>query len=208
MQTVKRSKTPLWRKSMLESLNLRSIKELLWEIAEDGDSYGYEDERSESGYYVEYKEQFDELSACAINLIDAMEENSYAYEDCWDDMTVALLGLEYDVLGYDAAEYDYFKITSFEESLAVEEAEKRIMRMTKQELVKSFRKVLTILLLFFDIKSSHDCLVSIVEELDERGAILSRKNSEINRLYTDLTGKNAEQFDFIVNNLPQRMWVE
>lgn len=69
--TVKQSKVPLWKRSMLESLNINDLKDLLWEIAEDGDSDGYENERSgeESGYYAEYKEQFDEL---VQNLPDRM----------------------------------------------------------------------------------------------------------------------------------------
>ena len=62
--------------------------------------------------------------------------------------------------------------------------------------------------MFFDIKAAHDCLVSIVEELDEKGALLEQKNEQINRLYHDLTGKSDSQFDEIIRNLPQRMWVE
>ena len=51
-------------------------------------------------------------------------------------------------------------------------------------------------------------LTSIVEELDERGAILERKNEKINRLYEDLTGANAKDFDEIIQGIPPRMWVE
>jgi hypothetical protein len=62
--------------------------------------------------------------------------------------------------------------------------------------------------MFFDLKAAHDCLTSIVEELDERGAVLEQKNERINLLYKDLTGKNAEAFDNEIANLPPRMWVE
>ena len=71
-----------------------------------------------------------------------------------------------------------------------------------------FRKVLCTVVIFYDIKAAHDCLTSIVEELDERAAIMKRKDDMVNKLYEDLTGKNAEQFDEIVKNMPQRMWVE
>ena len=42
----------------------------------------------------------------------------------------------------------------------------------------------------------------------KKGALLERKNEKINQIYGDLTGKNGEQFDSLVADLPQRMWVE
>lgn len=202
---MKASETPLWKKSMLEKLNIEELKNALWEIADNGDCFGYD--TAESGYYLEYKEEFDELSAAAYNLIEVTDE--YDLEENWDDVTVGLLGLNYTVLGYDAAELDYFKMLSpYEEDAAAEEAVKRLKRLTKDELIKTFAKVFRAIMLFMDIKASHDCLVSIVEELDDRGALLAQKNEQINMLYTDLTGKSGEAFDALVENLPQRMWVE
>lgn len=203
------SKRPLWKKSMLKSLNFYEIIDYLDEIGNNGDPYGYA--REESGYYQEYKEQFDDLSDGAFRLWDALENSDYSdysLRDIWDDMTVALLGYQEKVLGYDQVEEDYFAMLTFLEGAAVQEAEKRLMRFTKEQLIKNFRKVLTTLVLFFDIKAAHDCLTSIVEELDERGAILELKNEKINRLYEDLTGANAEDFDSIIQGIPPRMWVE
>lgn len=203
------SKNPLWKKSMLKSLNFYEIVEFLDEIGNNGDPYGYE--REESGYYQEYKEQFDDLSDGAYRLWDALDNSDYSdysLRDIWDDMTVALLGYQEKVLGFDQVEEDYFSMLTFLEDAAVQEAEKRLMRFTKEQLIKNFRKVLTTLVLFFDIKAAHDCLTSIVEELDERGAILERKNEKINRLYEDLTGANAKDFDEIIQGIPPRMWVE
>lgn len=206
---MNQSKNPLWKKSMLKSLNFYEIVEFLDEIGNNGDPYGYE--REESGYYQEYKEQFDDLSCGAYRLWDALDNSDYSdysLRDIWDDMTVALLGYQEKVLGFDQVEEDYFAMLTFLEDAAVQEAEKRLMRFTKEQLIKNFRKVLTTLVLFFDIKAAHDCLTAIVEELDERGAILERKNEKINRLYEDLTGANAKDFDEIIQGIPPRMWVE
>ena len=208
---MEQSKRPLWKKSMLKTLNYYDVSEYLDEISSNGDPYGYE--RDESGYYQEYKEQFDELSDGAYRLSEALNEYDYYSGDCslrdiWDDMTVALLGYQEKVLGYDQVEEDYYTMLSYHEDLAVEESQKRLMRFTKEQLIKNFRKVLTTLILFFDIKASHDCLTSIVEELDLRGAILERKNEQINKLYEDLTGSGSEEFDQIIKGIPPRMWVE
>lgn len=210
---MKQSKTPLWKKSILADLSYDAITEWLEEIGENGDPCGYEDSEIE-GYYNDYKEQFDELSAGAWAMYEELTDYSYYSDDydsfqaVWNDMTVGLLGDLYTVYGYDAAQLDYTKIFDIEAEWAVQECEKRLMRMTKQDLIKNFRKVLTILTMFFDLKAAHDCLTSIVEELDEKGALLEQKNERINLLYKDLTGKNAEAFDSEIANLPQRMWVE
>ena len=209
---MKRSKTPLWKKSCLSSLSYWDIIDYLEEIGENGDPYGYEDSSIE-GYYNDYKEQFDELSTGAYELHEQLMKNEYyddydKFCDLWDDMTVNLLGDLFSVLGYDTVELDYFKLEACEEDRAMQEAEKRLMRLTKKDLIKNFRKVLMTLVMFFDIKASHDCLISIVEELDERGALLEQKNKCLNLLYEDLTGRNGEIFDEEISRLPPRMWVE
>ena len=207
---MKQSKNPLWKKSCLcGSLGFDDITDWLGEISDNGDMYGYEDTSTE-GYYNEYKGEFDELSAGAWALYDQlMSDEVGGLREVWDDMTVGLLGDLYTVWGHDTAELDYFKLSDgYEEELAQKEAAKRLERMTKAELIKNFRKVLTTIVLFFDIKAAHDCLTSIVEELDEKGALLEQKNQQINSLYNDLTGKSGEQFDETIRNLPPRMWVE
>lgn len=209
---MKQSKIPLWKKSMLQNLNLYDIITYLQEIAENGEMYGYERcyEKNESGYYQEYKELFDELAYGANNLLEVIYEwENFDLDEHWDDMAVTLLGYQQHVLGYDSVETDYYAMAGiYDEDFAIEEAEKRIMQLTKKEMVQTFRKVLVILTTFFDLKASHDCLTSIVDELDFKGAILAAKNDKINSLYEDLTGTPGDDFDEIIANLPQRMWIE
>ena len=56
---MKPSKTPIWKKSMLQNLNFGSITDYLYEISENGDCFGYDG--GDEGYYQEYKEQFDAI---------------------------------------------------------------------------------------------------------------------------------------------------
>lgn len=207
---MKQSERPVWKKSMLQSLGLGSIVEYLCEISENGDMYGYDG--GDDGYYQEYKELFDDLAGGASSLLDALNEydmyGGASIKDVWNEMTVALLGETQRVLGFDAVEQDYFGMINCQENWAVEEAEKKLERLKKSDLIRHFRTVLVILVSFLDIKAAHDCLTSIVQELDEKGALLERKNEKINQIYGDLTGKNGEQFDSLIENLPQRMWVE
>ena len=210
---MKQSETPLWKKSMLASLNLSDIYESLYEIAGNGDAYGYDTE-DESEYYYMYAELFTELAIGADEIMMGINEiaSDYEYnEDKWNALSVALLGRQEKILGYDPMQEDYYAMldpNAWENQAAVNEAEKKCKRMTKAELLKTFRQILTTITLFYDIKAAHDCLTAVVSELEEKGALLERKNAEINRLYKDLTGANEHEFDVLIARLPQRMWVE
>ena len=204
---MKQSKTPLWKKSILQHLNLYDILSYLEEIADNGDCYGYDG--GQDGYYQEYKDLFDDLSAMAYRLMEVISDYYYTIGEHWDDMTVSALGETQTVLGFDTLEQDYFKMVIGEE-WAVEEAQKRVLRMTKQEMLMSFRQVLGTLTAFLDIKTAHDCLTAVVDELDQKGAILEIKNQEINRLYEDITDSSSRELDEIIKSISpnSRIWVE
>lgn len=175
--------TPLWKKSMVDGFSLHQIESFLYEIAENGDMYGYE-YGDESEYYLEYKELFDELACGADELLDAIRDSDL--QENWDDMVVALIGPTHKVLGFDKTREDYFTmINRYDEEFASKVSEKRIAKLTKSDLIRCFQKVLTTLILFLDIKAAHDSLCAIVDELDNRAALMKQGSS-----------------------MPQRSWIE
>ena len=104
---------------------------------------------------------------------------------------------------FDSVEMDYYHMADpFYEDLAVQEAQKRLSRLTKAELIRIFRTVTVVLTSFFDIKAAHDCLTSIVQELDERTAIMDR------RLKAAFAAKDEAEAKKLLNTLPGRAWVE
>lgn len=171
---LKQAQKPLWRKTILQHLNLDDIRESLWEIGDAGDYYGYEGD-SKGEYYEEYRELFNELSMGAYDLIDALEQcKEYDGETFsgWDDCTVSLLGKTQTVLGYDTVEADYYHMMEFEQDLGVEEATKKLERLKKNQIIALFRKVMTVLVSYMDIKAAYDALNAVVCELDNRAAIM------------------------------------
>ena len=160
---------------MLQRLSLDDIREDLEEISEAGDYYGYEGD-SLGEYYDEYRPLFDELSAGASDLLDAisrLEEYDGEGFAGWDDFTVALIGPVHKVLGYDTSQMDYFSMMAYDEAAAVREAEKRLQRLTKAQLIATFRRVMIALVAYWDIKGSFDTLSAVVNELDSRAAVLA-----------------------------------
>lgn len=171
---LKQGKTPLWRKTILQNLNLDDLKESLSEIYESGDYYGYDGE-SMGEYYEEYRELFNELSLGAYDLLEAMNRvEEWEGDFCagWDDCTVALLGETQNVLGFDTVETDYYCMLQEEQELGVRAAEKRLERLTKAHLISLFRRVMVMLVSYLDIKSAYDTLNAVVCELDSRAAAM------------------------------------
>ena len=175
MNQLPKSKAPMWRKSMLYRLSLCGIAEDLEEVSESGDYYGYEGE-SLGEYYDEYRPLFNELAMGAADLLEAisrLEEYDSEGFSGWDDFTVALIGPVQKVLGFDTDQMDYFSMMACEEEAAVREAEKRLQRLTKAQLIGMFRRVMIALVAYWDIKGSFDTLSAVVNELDSRSAVLA-----------------------------------
>lgn len=134
-ERLKRASAPMWKHTLLQNLDYGTISDRLEEIAESGDYYGY------SGpdlgeYYEEYRPLFDELSFGATELLEGLTEYNYftgeRLANQWDDCTVALLGNVITVNDYEDGGIDYRSITQFEQTLGVEEAEKRLLRLFRQ----------------------------------------------------------------------------
>lgn len=205
--SLKREK-PIWKKSMLDGLSLESITDELYSMEENGDCFGYDD-RDEGSYYDEFRELFNEIAGGAYDLREAIGERVDVMNGAWDDLTVGMLGSTQRVLGFDAVERDYYRMTEpYAEEWAEEEARKRVEHWTKHEMMGNFRFVLSSLVSYLDLKAASDTMLAVVNELDYRGALLEEKTNRIDQIYTDLTGKSAEAFDEELKNIPARMWVE
>lgn len=205
--SLKREK-PIWKKSMLDGLDLGSIQNELYDMSENGDCWGYDD-RDEGSYYDEFRELFNEIAAGATDLNEVIDNWRGMMDGAWDDLTVGMLGDTQRVLGFDTVERDYYRMTEpYTEDWAQEEACKRVEHWTKREMMGNFKFVLSTLVSYLDLKAASDTMLAVVAELDYRGAMLEEKTNRIDQIYSDITGKSAEQFEKELENLPQRMWVE
>lgn len=205
--SLKREK-PIWKKSMLDGLDLGSIQNELYDMSENGDCWGYDD-RDEGSYYDEFRELFNEIAAGATDLNEAIDSWRGMMDGAWDDLTVGMLGDTQRVLGFDTVERDYYRMTEpYMEDWAQDEACKRVEHWTKREMMGNFKFVLSTLASYLDLKAASDTMLAVVAELDYRGAMLEEKTNRIDQIYSDITGKSAEQFEKELENLPQRMWIE
>ena len=156
----------------------------------------------------EFRMAFTELDAKCDQLRDAIY-NSCIDEEMFDNCTVALIGNRYDLVGFDSYEEDYFSLCGYESSLAEGEAGKRIMRMTKKEMISTIGQCFGILMAFLDIRQRFDYLSATFDILKDQNTALLDTIKEIERLYEKShdNWQECRTFDDLVNTLPQELWV-
>ena len=167
----------------------------------------------------EFRMAFSDLEAKADRL-ERIIGDYYGWGDnslerTYNDCTVALIGDRYRILGYDSAEEDYFALTSYDEHLAQTEAGKRLMRRTKAEMLSTIGQCVGILLAFLDLRQQYDYLKATFDILRDENTSLLQTIKEIDAAYDAVTvewwnrsNEAVRRFDALLENLPDRAWVE
>lgn len=189
-----------------------ACSEIQWFMDDDGETLlnaldGDEDEE------YEFRMAFSDLSAKSEQLWEIVRGE--VVRDNFDDCTVGLIGNRYDSIGYDGYEEDYYSLTSFEQELAYTDSGKRVMRMTKPEMLSTIGQCLGIVVAFLDLRHSYDYLKATFDILrDENTSILKViKGIEIayesaDKTEWDIYNREVKEFDSLVASLPDRLWIE
>ena len=154
------------------------------------------------------------------------------YTTCrlYDDCTVALIGQGYNfgVNGFDVYEMDAFGLSNSEAKWAAEDAEKRLLRLTKEKLVRTVGQAVSIMLrfqafychyilltqTFEQIRGANLSVLKTIKEIDEAYEIIA-KEMETNKrigfgytIYSDRARDAEARIDRLAEELPDRLWVE
>lgn len=108
-----------------------------------------------------YREEFSALSDDAYLLMEQLRESDYDAEgkdDMFDNCTVALIGNRFECVGYDTVENDYFHLCAWDAGRAKTESGKRLMRLTKAEMIDTIGRSFGVLLAFYDLRQRFDYL--------------------------------------------------
>ena len=137
-----------------------------------------------------------------------------------NDVTVALIGEWFDILGFDSFREDYFVFdTRYMEEIAVEESQKRVMRKTKKELLDEIGKTMAFLLKYIDVKSRYEYMKATVDIFKNENIAVLGVIKSINDKYNELFDRNGKidrwhkekeirEFDKMAGDLPEKYWVE
>lgn len=112
-------------------------------------------------------------------------------------------------------EEDYSSLTAYEQDLACTEAGKRLMRMTKANMLSAIGQSMGILVSFLDLRQSYDYLKATFDILRDTNTSLLDTIKEISTAYEAADAchfyhwyEETKHFDRLLSNLPQRAWIE
>ena len=227
----------MYKRSMVSKLNYTDIRESLDDMMamcsdiqyaeQDDDTLinafdGNEDEAhefilqfSDLEYDIEnMANQFDEM----FGYRDDPERSEIAERNFNDD-TVALIGKNFHLWGFDEYREDYFKLSDdYFEELATGEAQKRVMRKTKKEMLESIGLTMAFLLKFADVEYRYRTMEATLNIFRDENIRMLKTVKEIDEKYKDLFDehgrldkyryKQIREFDKLVSELPDKYWVE
>ena len=183
--------------------------ELEWAVEDDEKLLDVFD--GDSDEIHEFRMMFTDLSIKCERLSQTLRDE-YVTE-FFDDFFVGSLGSSYSMVGYDYFEEDYFHLTKFEAELAESDSGKRLMGLTKKELIAISGQCTGIMISFLDVRHSYDCLRSTLDMLRDDRAELLKSVRGIEEAY-EKTQKDdhdyaaRSNYDDLLSRLPDIAWVQ
>ncbi len=225
MTKAERTRNLRWRKPALMDLSFSEINESLhkimdvcgdirWAVNDDDALTNALDGNEEEAW--EFKMAFTSLEGEAYKLQQELCENFYWDDDAeksFNDMSVALIGDRYDTVGFDDYEEKYYSLVSYDQDIAYSEAGKRVMRMTKAEMLAKIGQTLGIILSFQNVQLKYEYLKSTIDIFQDKNMSILQTIKDIEKAYEEANennfiGDKAKRFDRMVNDLPDMFWVE
>ena len=165
----------------------------------------------------EFKMAFTDLESQLDQFQSDLDE---AYVSEYFDLLFPAVGASYagGYLGFDTFEEDYYGLDPYEYSWAEDEAAKKIMALTKKEILEAVGQCLKIVYSYLGIRYRYDCLEAAIEVL--RGQNMERIKiiKGIEEQY-DIAEKSSEGFkwqndaevrklDDMIRDVPQEYWIQ
>ncbi|MCL2358105.1 MAG: hypothetical protein FWC70_13295 [Defluviitaleaceae bacterium] len=159
----------------------------------------------------EFRFSFSDLEAKCYQLSEALRDTHIT--EHFDDFLVSALGKNYEMVGYDSFQEDYYRLTEYEPEFAEKESSKRLMRLTKSEVLAVAGQCIGIFWAFLDIRHSFDCLKSAFDTLKEDREELMSIAKSVEDRYEQLQGNLHDyelrhKFDSALSLLPDWIWVQ
>jgi hypothetical protein len=174
--------------------------------------FGDEDEGR--GYQMDFAQLAGDADRLQSALWAAYGEESEDGNTTFDDCTVALLGNRFDCIGFDSIELDYFSLTRFDSELAQTESAKRVMRMTKAEMLSTIGQNVGLLLAFYDLRQRFDYAQAALATATEHNLDTLRTVRAIEEAYEAWCESGCTQYSSAserlsqaANDLPDVFWI-
>lgn len=215
-----------YKKPIVKGLNLDTIQEELWDMISACEDIHWYDNNEESlvnaldgdeDEAYEFKMAFSDLEA---ELEQFQEDLGREYISDYFDVLFPAVGAKYaeGYLGFDQHEGDYYGLEPYEYSFAEDEAAKKIMSLTKKEILGVVGQCLKIAYQYMAIRYRYDCLeaaieilrgenmerIKIVKGIEEQYSIAEKSSDGFKWKYDKEVGK----LDNMILQVPQEYWIQ
>ena len=215
-----------YKKPIVKDLNLETIQSELWDMMEACEEIHWYDNDEESlvnaldgdeDEAYEFKMAFTDLEA---NLEQFQADLEEEYISGYFDLFFPAAGAGYagGYLGYDEYEGDYFGLQPYEYSFAENEAAKKIMSLTKKQILEVVGQCLKVAYSYLGIRYRYDCLEAAIDIL--RGENMDRikavKGIEEQYLIAEESShgfeykynKDVVKLNDMLREIPQEYWLQ
>lgn len=214
-----------YKKPIASHMNLDFIREQIWNMGEliqdvqwfcnDEDNLVNAMDGDEDEAY-QFKMAFSDLAA-ELEHFEYDLDNEYV-PDCFDDLFPAARADFDGYLGWDSYEGDYFGLQPYEYKYAEDEAEKRICRLTKKELLEAVGACLKVYSAYVALQYRYDCLEASLNILREKNLQVLKLFRAIEEQYEKAEAesdhfewkyhKEVYELDRMLSQVPQEYWIQ
>ena len=215
-----------YKKSIVRGLNVDTIQSELWDMISACEDIHWYDNDEES----------------LVNALNGDEDEAYEFKMAFSDLEAELEQFQEDLdgeyisdyfdvffpaakaryaggyLGFDQYEGDYYGLEPFEYSFAEDEAAKKIMALTKKEILKVVGQCLKIAYQYMAIRYRYDCLeaaieilrgenmerIKIVKGIEEQYLIAEKISDGFKWKYAE----DVRKLDDLILQVPQEYWIQ
>ena len=217
---AERARNLRYKRPALAMLGYEFILNELYDICSECETirYAWDDDNileamdGEEEDFYEFQMMFSDLSAEADQLYDILQDSQI--EENFDDCTVALMGNRFECIGYDTVEEDYFGLCHYESELAQTVSGKRVMQLTKKEMLSVIGQCISAMAAFWSIRERYDRLEAVFGILKDDNHSIIETVKEIEKAYNEFCNEgcyeysnSAKQLDRLCNALPDRAWI-
>ena len=219
-----------YKHPIVDELNIDSILENLWEMEEACSELKWytDSEDGEDSLLNAMDGDWDEAEAFKIAFSDLDAELQHFHSDfddwrevietCFDIFFVGIKAgriTHGGYLGYDNFEGDYYGLTGLSIELAEEVGAEKVLRMTKKEILEAAGMCFTVAMNYISLKSRYDNLKAAIDILRDKNTALLNEARAIEEAYEKAAAVDfrawddaTRNFDRLIENLPDRAWIE
>lgn len=220
-----KAKNLRYKKPIARYMNLDFVQESVWEMQEvitdvqwfiEDDANLVNAMNGDEDDAYEFRMAFSDLAA-ELEQFEEDLRNEWI-PDCFDELFPAVGSDEFGVwLGYDSYEHDYFGLDPYEYGPAQKEAEKRICRLTKNELLEAIGACLKVYTAYMALQYRYDCLEASLKIIQEKNLEGLKMVKAIEEQYEKAEresnhfeyrwGNEVRKLDGMLDNIPQEYWL-